>query len=52
MIRRKSRKIEKLDHVYKVTYGKEEVSRLFKIVGVSRNIGIALIIYFCSRRCS
>lgn len=30
--------------MYKVTYGKEEVSRLFKIVGVSRNIGIALII--------
>lgn len=39
-----AKKIEKLDHVYKVTYGKEEVSRLFKIVGVSRNIGIALII--------
>lgn len=33
-----------MDHVYKVTYGKEEVSRLFKVVGVSRNIGIALII--------
>lgn len=39
-----AKKIEKLDHVYKVTYGKEEVSRLFKVVGVSRNIGIALII--------
>lgn len=39
-----AKKIEKMDHVYKVTYGKEEVSRLFKVVGVSRNIGIALII--------
>jgi cell division transport system permease protein len=36
--------IDKLDHTYKVTYGQEEVSRLFRIVEVSRNIGIALII--------
>lgn len=36
--------IAKLDNIYKVNYGKEEVSRLFKIVGVSRNIGIVLIV--------
>lgn len=36
--------IDKLDQTYKVTYGQEEVSRLFRIVEVSRNIGIALII--------
>lgn len=36
--------IDNLDHTYKVTYGQEEVSRLFKFVEVARNIGIALII--------
>lgn len=36
--------IDNFDHTYKVTYGQEEVSRLFNFVEVSRNIGIALII--------
>lgn len=38
------KKIEKMDYVYKVIYGKEEVSCLFKVVGVFCNIGIVLII--------
>ncbi len=39
-----AKKIEKLAHTYKVTYGQEEVSRLFNVVGVARNVGIVLII--------
>lgn len=39
-----AKKLESLKGTYKVTYGKEEVSRLFNVVGVARNVGIALIV--------
>lgn len=39
-----AKKIETFDNAYKVKYGKEQVEKLFKAVGISRNIGIALII--------
>ncbi|MCU9612964.1 permease-like cell division protein FtsX [Caldibacillus lycopersici] len=37
-------KIEKLDFVYKVRYGQNDVEKLFDIIKVSRNVGIVLII--------
>ena len=37
-------KIEKINYVETVKYGKEYVDRLFKFVDISRNIGLALII--------
>lgn len=39
-----AKQIEKLDNAYKVNYGKEEVEKLFDVLSISRNIGIALII--------
>ena len=37
-------KIQKINYVETVKYGKEYVDRLFKFVDISRNIGLALII--------
>lgn len=37
-------KIEKLDNAAKVKYGQEEVEKLFEVISIARNIGIALII--------
>ena len=37
-------KIEKLDNAAKVKYGQEEVEKLFEVISISRNIGIALIV--------
>ncbi|WP_307342555.1 permease-like cell division protein FtsX [Metabacillus malikii] len=37
-------KIGKFENASKVKYGQEEVEKLFKVISVSRNIGIALII--------
>ena len=39
-----AKKLEKLTNVYKVTYGQEQVDRLFKISNVAKVIGIALVI--------
>ena len=39
-----AQKIEKINYVETVKYGKEYVDRLFKFVDISRNIGLALII--------
>lgn len=39
-----AQKIEKINFVETVKYGKEYVDRLFKFVDISRNIGLALII--------
>ncbi|WP_449537764.1 permease-like cell division protein FtsX [Ferdinandcohnia sp. Marseille-Q9671] len=36
--------VEKLEHVYSVNYGKGKVEKIFSTVGVSRNVGIGLII--------
>ncbi|WP_299093567.1 permease-like cell division protein FtsX [uncultured Metabacillus sp.] len=37
-------KIAKLENASKVKYGQEEVEKLFDVISISRNIGIALII--------
>lgn len=37
-------KIAKFENASKVKYGKDEVEKLFKVISVSRNIGIGLII--------
>ncbi|MRX72213.1 FtsX-like permease family protein [Bacillus lacus] len=39
-----AQQIETFDHAFKVRYGQEQVERLFDVVNVARNIGIALII--------
>ncbi|MBA4537537.1 ABC transporter permease [Bacillus aquiflavi] len=39
-----SKKIEELEYVNKVKYGQEEVEKLFKVVELSRNVGLVLII--------
>ncbi len=39
-----AKKIEKLDNVYKVTYGKENVDRLFNISNVAKFIGGVLVV--------
>ncbi|CEG29048.1 cell division protein FtsX [Bacillus sp. B-jedd] len=36
-------KIEKMDFAYKVQYGQDSVEKLFKFIGASRNVGLALI---------
>ncbi|WP_077619632.1 permease-like cell division protein FtsX [Bacillus sinesaloumensis] len=36
--------VEKMEHVHSVNYGKGKVEKIFSTVGVSRNIGIGLII--------
>ncbi|MFO7343159.1 MAG: permease-like cell division protein FtsX [Bacillaceae bacterium] len=36
--------IEKMDNVYRVNYGKENVEKLFKIINISRNVGLVLIL--------
>lgn len=37
-------KIEKLKNVYDVNYGQNDVEKLFKIITISRNVGLVLII--------
>ncbi|THE12435.1 ABC transporter permease [Bacillus timonensis] len=39
-----SDQIEKMEYVYSVNYGKGKVEKIFSTVGVSRNVGIGLII--------
>jgi len=39
-----AKQVEKLDYVYKVTYGKEYVEKLFDVIEVSRNVGLVLIL--------
>ncbi|WP_010676846.1 permease-like cell division protein FtsX [Bacillus timonensis] len=39
-----AQQVEKMDNVHSVNYGKGKVERIFSTVGVSRNIGIGLII--------
>ncbi|MCA1031461.1 permease-like cell division protein FtsX [Bacillus timonensis] len=39
-----AKKIEKLEYASKVRYGQGEIEKIFKIVDVSRNVGIGLII--------
>ena len=37
-------KIEKLDHVHLVNYGEKQVDKLFKVISISRNIGLVIIL--------
>ncbi|WP_442596280.1 permease-like cell division protein FtsX [Neobacillus sp. D3-1R] len=39
-----AKQIEKLDYAAKVKYGQGQVEKLFKFIGASRNVGLALII--------
>jgi cell division transport system permease protein len=39
-----AKEIEKFPYAYKVKYGQGQVEKLFKVVKISRNIGLALII--------
>lgn len=39
-----AKKIEKMDYAAKVKYGQGQVEKLFKFIGASRNVGLALII--------
>ncbi|HYK73013.1 MAG TPA: permease-like cell division protein FtsX [Pseudoneobacillus sp.] len=39
-----AKQIEKLDYAAKVKYGQGQIEKLFKFIGASRNVGLALII--------
>ncbi|WP_033827834.1 permease-like cell division protein FtsX [Bacillus andreraoultii] len=39
-----AKKIEKIKNVYQVNYGQNDVEKLFKIISISRNVGLVLII--------
>ena len=39
-----AKQIEKMNYAYKVKYGKGQVEKLFKFIGASRNVGLALIV--------
>lgn len=44
MTKQVAKKIEKLDNVHLVNYGQNDVDKLFKIINISRNVGLVLII--------
>lgn len=39
-----AKKIEKLENVHLVNYGQNDVDKLFKIISISRNVGLVIII--------